>query len=135
MKCEKCHQTFPDEAQQDKHWCVPHANWVEKGIFNFIVRTIDSRTSYKAEAENNLALSGFSSCLAIPVALLAETALKSLLVLEGHEVRKSDAWGHNLSSLYDKLSPGSKELILQTYNGVLPSPWSSNRLESQGELT
>lgn len=123
MRCEKCYQTFPDEDQQEDHWCVPHANWVEKGIFDFIVRTIESRNSYKAVAENHLALSGFSSCLAIPVTLLSETALKSLLALEGHEVRRGDVWGHDLFLLFNELSTDSKKSIQDIYNGVLPSPF------------
>ena len=123
MLCGKCCQSYRDEVQLKGHWCVPHANWVEKGIFDFIVRTIESRNSYKAVAENHLALSGFSSCLAIPVTLLSETALKSLLVLEGHEVTRGVVWGHDLFFLFTKLSTDSKESIQDIYDGELQSPF------------
>ncbi len=107
------------------HWCVPYANWVAKGIFDFVVQAIDSRNSYRQRSENDAALSGFSSCLAIPVALLTETSLKTLLVLEEREIRRGDVWGHDLWSLYGELSSDSKAEIRHVYDRTLPTPFDT----------
>lgn len=120
MQCSNCGKVIED----NRHWCVPYANWVAKGMLDFIVRTIDMRTSYKREAENDSALAGFSSCLVIPVALLTETSLKTLLTLEGHKVCPKDIWGHDLLLLYEKLSSDTKTKINQKYIGTLPRPFS-----------
>ena len=125
QRCNRC-----DEVYQDKvHWCIPYANWIAKGMFDFIARTIDTRTEYQQVAENVHALSGFSSCLGMSVALLTETSLKTLLVLDGYEVAKAkesqnNVWGHDLWTLYAKLCPNSKAQIDELYNGLLPPPFS-----------
>ncbi len=63
-------------------------------MFDFVRGTIDTREAYKrAGKAPDAAVAGFSSCLVMSVAMVAEISLKTLLTQEGRTPRDFRKWG------------------------------------------
>ncbi len=115
MLCPRCHERLEDGG----HWCIPYANWIAQGMFDFVRGTIDTREAYKrAGKAPDAAVAGFSSCLVMSVAMVAEISLKTLLTQEGRTPRDFRKWGHDLRTLYGKLTDETKAKIRVKYDSL-----------------
>ena len=98
MRCPRCRERLEDGG----HWCIPYANWVAQGMFDFVRGTIDSREGYRRSGKApEAAVAGFSSCLVMSVAMVAEVSLKTLLA------RKSQCAVKGAFSQWVRLPPGN----------------------------
>ena len=125
MRCQRCGERLED----GRHWCIPYANWVAQGMFVFVRGAIGTREGYRRSCEApEAAVAGFSSCLAMSVAMVADISLKTLLAEEGRTPREFRSWGHDLRRLHGELSDGTKAKIEARYDS-LGSPYREWRGE------
>ena len=119
MKCPRCHESF----ENGRHWCVPYANWVAQGMFDFVRSTIGAREAYRRTGKGPEAVAGFSSCLVMSVTMIAEISLKTLLAQEGKTPLEFLRWKHDLRKLHGALSKPTRDRIQEKYDSLGP-PYS-----------